>query len=125
MRRASPSTNSGYPWIDWPCQSTSSGKSARFDCDAPLRTAVADRLVPVPFGWLSEPISLPRFWSAALPTSYVLLRQDQAVPQELDHAMARRLDHPRLVECDGPHEAMLTHPDLLAAALIDAAVEQL
>jgi pimeloyl-ACP methyl ester carboxylesterase len=86
---------------------------------------VTDRLVPVPFGWLSEPISLPRFWSAALPTSYVFLRQDRAVPPELYRVMARRLDHPRPVECDGPHEAMLTHPDLLAAALIDAARAQL
>jgi hypothetical protein len=37
--------------------------------------------------------------------------------------MAGRLDQPRLVECNGPHEAMLTHPDLLASALIDAALE--
>jgi pimeloyl-ACP methyl ester carboxylesterase len=86
--------------------------------------AVVEKLVPVPFGWLSEPVSLPRFWHAALPSSYVFLRQDQAVPRELFRAMAARLDQPRHVECDGPHEAMLTHPDLLAAALIDAAKEQ-
>lgn len=85
--------------------------------------AVTSKLVPVPFGWLSEPISLPRFWGAALPSSYVFLRQDQAVPQELYRAMAGRLDQPRLLECDGPHEAMLTHPNLLAATLIDAARE--
>jgi len=86
--------------------------------------AATNKLVPVPFGWVSEPIALPRFWGAALPSSYVFLRQDQAVPQELYRAMAGRLDQPRLVECDGPHEAMLTHPDLLAAALIEAAGEQ-
>jgi hypothetical protein len=84
---------------------------------------VANKLVPVPFGWLSEPVSLPGFWGAALPSSYVFLRQDQAVPQELYRAMADRLDNPRLVECHGPHEAMLTHPVLLASALIDAALE--
>jgi hypothetical protein len=39
--------------------------------------------------------------------------------------MAARLDQHRLVECDGPHEAMLTRPDLLAAALMDAAKEQM
>jgi hypothetical protein len=49
-----------------------------------------------------------------------ILRQDLAVPQELYRAMAGRLDQPRVVDCNGPHEAMLTHPDLLAAALIDA-----
>jgi pimeloyl-ACP methyl ester carboxylesterase len=84
---------------------------------------VTNKLVPVPFGWLSESISVPGFWGAALPSSYVFLRQDQAVPQELYRAMAGRLDQPRLVECHGPHEAMLTHPDLLASALIDAALE--
>jgi pimeloyl-ACP methyl ester carboxylesterase len=86
---------------------------------------VTNKLVPVPFGWLSEPVSLPGFWGAALPSSYVFLRQDLAVPQEIYRAMAGRLDQPRVVDCDGPHEAMLTHPDLMAAALIDAAPEQL
>jgi pimeloyl-ACP methyl ester carboxylesterase len=87
--------------------------------------AVASRLVPVPFGWLSEPVSLSRFWGAALPSSYVFLRQDQNVPQELYRAMASRLDQPRLLECDGPHEAMLTHPNRLAATLIDAAKDRM
>jgi pimeloyl-ACP methyl ester carboxylesterase len=86
--------------------------------------AVTNKLVPVPFGWVSEPIALPRFWGAALPSSYVFLGQDEAAPRELYRAMAARLDRPRLVECDGPHEAMLTHPDLLAVALIEAAGEQ-
>jgi hypothetical protein len=86
---------------------------------------VANKLVPVPFGWLSGPVSLARFWSAALPTSYVFLRQDQAAPQELYRAMAGRLEQPRLGEGNSPHEAMLTHPDLLAAALIDATPDQM
>lgn len=91
---------------------------------AEVTHAAFSRLVPVPFGWLSESIFLPRFWGAALPSSYVFLRQDRAAPSELYRTMAARLDHPRLVECDGPHEAMLTHPDLVAAALMDAAQEQ-
>ena len=77
-------------------------------------------LVPVPFGWLSEPVSLPGFWRAALPSSYVFCAKTWPFPKELYRAMAGRLDQPRVVDCNGPHEAMLTHPDLLAAALIDA-----
>ena len=42
--------------------------------------AVAEKLVQVPFGWVGEPVSLPRLWDAALPSSYVFLHQDQAVP---------------------------------------------
>jgi pimeloyl-ACP methyl ester carboxylesterase len=91
---------------------------------SPLEVAaVLAKLGPVPFGWLSEPISLPRFWKTALPSSYVFLREDRAVPQELYRAMAARLNHPRLIECDGPHEAMLTHPVSLARALLEAAKE--
>lgn len=87
--------------------------------------AVFARLVRVPFGWLDEPISLPRFWDAALPSSYVFLQQDRAVPQELYRAMAARLNEPRLLECAGPHEVMLTHPDALAATLQDATKDQM
>ncbi|MFI7609725.1 alpha/beta fold hydrolase [Nonomuraea terrae] len=83
--------------------------------------AVADRLVPQPLGWLTEPISLPRFWTAEPPSSYVFLRDDRGVPMELYREMAGRLTNPRVVECDGPHEAMLTHPEALADALVTAA----
>jgi pimeloyl-ACP methyl ester carboxylesterase len=83
--------------------------------------ATVGRLVRVPLGWLEEPISLPRFWDAALPSSYVFLRDDKGVPAELYREMARRLGDPRVVECEGPHEAMLTHPGALAKALLTAA----
>lgn len=86
-----------------------------------LVAATVSRLVRVPLGWLEEPISLPRFWDAALPSSYVFLRDDRGVPAELYREMARRLGDPRAVECDGPHEAMLTHPEALAEALLAAA----
>jgi pimeloyl-ACP methyl ester carboxylesterase len=81
---------------------------------------VAKRLVPVPIGWLEEPISLPRFWNAALPSGYVFLSEDQSVPMEVYRAMAERLSNPRVVRCEGPHEAMLTHPTALAEALLTA-----
>jgi hypothetical protein len=57
----------------------------------------AGNLVPLPFGWISDPVSLSRFWDAALPSSCVFLRQGRAVPQELYRAMAGRLDQPRLL----------------------------
>jgi pimeloyl-ACP methyl ester carboxylesterase len=83
--------------------------------------AVMDRLVPVPLGWVAEPISLPRFWKAPPPAAYVFLRDDQGVPRALFQEMAGRLDNPRVLECDGPHEAMLTHPEALADTLVIAA----
>jgi len=84
-------------------------------------SAVIERLVPVPLGWLEEPIALPRFWSADLPASYIFFRNDHGPSPQTHHEMARRLANPRIVQCDGPHEAMLTHPDAVAQALVTAA----
>jgi pimeloyl-ACP methyl ester carboxylesterase len=83
--------------------------------------ATARRLVPVPLGWLTERISLPGFWAAGLPSSYVFCRDDRGAPLEVYAEMARRLGDPRTVECAGPHEPMLTHAEAMAEALLSAA----
>ncbi|HEY0449349.1 alpha/beta fold hydrolase [Actinophytocola sp.] len=84
--------------------------------ESTLRDTVS-RLVPSPYGWFDQPIQLARFWTDQPPSSFVFLRGDQAVPQEIYRAAAARLTNPRTVDCDGSHEAMLTHPKELAAAL--------
>jgi hypothetical protein len=38
--------------------------------------------------------------------------------------MAARLDNPRMVECDGSHEAMLTQPRAVVDALLFAAEDR-
>ncbi|WP_326566189.1 alpha/beta hydrolase [Amycolatopsis rhabdoformis] len=96
--------------------------SASFMQDAEEDTlaAVAARLVPTPFGWFTEPVRLTGFFGAPVPSSYVYLLDDQAVPQSVYQAAAARLADPRVVECAGSHEAMLTHPAELAEALVKA-----
>lgn len=84
--------------------------------------ATTNRLVPTPLGWFDEPIKLPRFFDLHLPASYVFLRDDRSAPKERYRAMAARLDHPAIVECDGSHQAMLTRPHAVANAL-RAAIE--
>jgi len=79
--------------------------------------ALEPRLVPTPAGWSNEPIRLDRFWASSIPSSYVFLAQDQAVPAEIYQAAAGRLDSPRTIEIDGSHLVMLTHPERLARAL--------
>jgi pimeloyl-ACP methyl ester carboxylesterase len=79
--------------------------------------ALEPRLVPAPAGWSDEPIRLDRFWASSIPSSYVFLAQDQAVPAEIYQAAAGRLDSPRTIEIDGSHLVMLTHPERLARAL--------
>ena len=88
--------------------------------------ATTSRLIALPLRQLAQPIRLPRLHLNARPgttpdtmppTSYVFLRHDRTVDPDLWHRMADRLYKPRLLECDGPHEAMLTHPHQLAEAL--------
>jgi pimeloyl-ACP methyl ester carboxylesterase len=69
---------------------------------------VTNKLVPVPFGWLSEPVSLPGFWRAALPSSYVFLRQDLAVPQR---ALPRHGRPPGSTSRRGLQRPALGHAD--------------
>jgi pimeloyl-ACP methyl ester carboxylesterase len=83
-------------------------------------TAITNRLVPTPLGWFDEPIKLPRFFDLHLPASYVFLRDDRSAPTERYRAMAARLDHPQIVECEGSHQAMLTQPNAVANALRSA-----
>jgi hypothetical protein len=63
-----------------------------------------------------------RVFDLHLPASYVFLHHDRSASKERYQAMAARLDHPAIVECDGSHEAMLTLPDAVANAL-RAAIE--
>ncbi|WP_432846334.1 alpha/beta fold hydrolase [Amycolatopsis sp. CA-161197] len=90
------------------------------DADEALAASVAARIVPSPLGWLTEPVRLSRFFTSGVPSSYVFLQQDQAVPKTAYERSANRLADPRIVECPGSHEAMLTHPAELAKALLEA-----
>ncbi|WIX82766.1 alpha/beta hydrolase [Amycolatopsis carbonis] len=90
------------------------------DADEALAAATASRLVPTPFGWFTEPARISRFFESGVPSSYVYLLEDQAVPKTVYQAAAARLADPRIVECAGSHEAMLTHPAELAEALLKA-----
>jgi len=80
-------------------------------------------MAPAPFGWFDEPIRRPRFFDLGLPSSYIFLRQDQAIPRERAERMAARLGTPRLVECEGSHQAMQSRPHEVAGALIAASAD--
>jgi pimeloyl-ACP methyl ester carboxylesterase len=82
------------------------------------------RLLPTPFGWFDEKIHLPRFFDLDLPSSYIFPRQDIAIPREQAEQMAARLADPRLVACEGGHQAMQSRPRHLTDALIAASEEK-
>jgi pimeloyl-ACP methyl ester carboxylesterase len=77
-----------------------------------------DRTVPCPEGWLTDKVKLPTFAKATVPTSYVFLQEDVTVPKEIYQANASRLRKPKTTEAPGSHEAMLSRPLELAAAIL-------
>lgn len=90
------------------------------DASEALQKEVEPKLVPTPGGWLDEPIKLRNAGTGTIPSSYIFLTEDQAVPQDLYHAAAKRLGDPRVVSAPGSHEAMLTRPAELAVAITSA-----
>ena len=74
-------------------------------------------LVPVPSGWPRTRLA-PGFWRTALPSSYVFCAKTWPFPRALPR---HGRDWINLASwTTTARRAMLTHPDLLAAALINA-----
>jgi pimeloyl-ACP methyl ester carboxylesterase len=78
-------------------------------------------LVPEPHAPIFETLSLPNFTSLAIPTVYVSCRDDLSLPPGAFHpGQSSRLQEPELIEIDGDHESLLTAPERLADALLEA-----
>jgi pimeloyl-ACP methyl ester carboxylesterase len=91
------------------------------DCDdATVRWAFA-RLCPERAGETStEPVSIPGFWAADLPRSYIRCLQDRAKPAWLSDLVADRLGVAPLT-VDASHSPFLSRPAELAELLVAAA----
>lgn len=77
-----------------------------------------------PFSTFTDKISLPRpLAELSVGKSYLHMRQDLAVPQSLPWhpRLSERLGLYRLIQIDGSHETMLSHPNRLADAIWMAA----
>lgn len=82
---------------------------------------VTRRLVPLSLRQLEEPLHLTAPPGSGPSPAFVFLQDDRSIDPVVWRGMADRLDSPDLFTCVGPHEAMLTHPDELAAVLLTAA----
>jgi pimeloyl-ACP methyl ester carboxylesterase len=92
--------------------------------DEQTARATWERLVPEPSRPIFEPLRLSRLPTLEIPTAYITFRQDQAMPPGFWHpGMSARLGAVTFIELEGDHEALLTHPDPLAAALTEPASE--
>ena len=91
--------------------------------DAPESVArsVWEQLAPEPNQVNLDKLDLKRFYSLAVPRSFIYCRQDKALPQGYFHPrMSSRLGVFKLLEMDGSHEVMFTRPIELADKIIEA-----
>jgi pimeloyl-ACP methyl ester carboxylesterase len=90
------------------------------DCDEATARWAFDRLGPERFGDTTvTPVSVPRFWEADLPRSFIVCEQDRSMPRWLADNVAHRLGVEQL-SIDTSHSPFLSRPRELAELLVHA-----
>ena len=90
------------------------------DCDDATVAWAFDRLTPERVGdTATTPVSVPTFWAANLPRSFIRCEQDHAQPRWLADLVARRLGVATLT-IDASHSPFLSRPRELAELLVHA-----
>ncbi|CAN7170726.1 alpha/beta fold hydrolase [Phenylobacterium sp. LjRoot219] len=89
------------------------------DCDEATVAWAFERLTPAPSDFLTETVSIPRFWAADLPRSYIRCAQDRAKPQAMSETVVDRLGVAPL-SIDASHSPFLSRPAELAELLVAA-----
>ncbi|KWX66925.1 alpha/beta fold hydrolase [Mycobacterium sp. NAZ190054] len=90
------------------------------DCDEATARWAFERLGPERFGDTTvTPVSVPRFWAADLPRSFIVCEQDRSMPRWLADTVARRLGVEQL-SIDASHSPFLSRPRELAELLVHA-----
>jgi pimeloyl-ACP methyl ester carboxylesterase len=91
------------------------------DCDPDTAAWAFERLTPQCIDvMVVEPISVPRFWSADIPRSFIRCADDGAFPRRLSQRQIDRLGVTPL-EIAGSHSPFLSRPAELARLLVHAA----
>ena len=90
------------------------------DCDETTARWAFDRLGPERFGDTTvTPVSVPDFWAADLPRSFIRCLQDRSMPRWLADTVTRRLGVEQLT-IDASHSPFLSRPRELAELLVHA-----
>ena len=114
LARASSDDTMLIPWQIW---------RDNFIQDAlePVARCLWEQLSPEPNQVNLDKLSLKRFYSLAIPKSFIHCRQDKALPPGYFHPrMSSRLGAFELIEMDGGHEVMFTRPEELANKIVEA-----
>ncbi|KUH80366.1 MULTISPECIES: alpha/beta fold hydrolase [unclassified Mycobacterium] len=90
------------------------------DCDEATARWAFDRLGPERFGDTTvTPVSVPSFWAAELPRSFIRCMQDRSMPRWLADTVTHRLGVEQLT-IDASHSPFLSKPRELAGLLVHA-----
>jgi pimeloyl-ACP methyl ester carboxylesterase len=89
------------------------------DCSQADAEWAASRLTPQPLAPSTEPVSIPRFWKAGLPRSFIKCTQDRALDRRAADGFIRRLGV-QPFEIDASHSPFLSQPAALADLLLEA-----
>lgn len=91
------------------------------DCDADTAMWAFERLTPQRIDvMVSEPISVPHFWAADIPRSYIRCTADRAFPRQLSDRQIKRVGVQPL-DIDSSHSPFLSRPAELAQLLVKVA----
>ena len=94
------------------------------DAPEPGARSLWEQLSPEPNQVNLDRLDLKRFYSLAIPRSFIYCRQDKALPPGCFHPrMSSRLGEFKLLEMDGSHEVMFTRTEELADKIIDASFD--
>ena len=94
------------------------------DATESIARSIWEQLSPGPNQVNLDRLDLKRFYSLALPKSFIYCRQDKALPPNYFHPrMSSRLGTFKLIEMDGSHEVMFTRPAELAEKIVEASSE--
>ena len=94
------------------------------DAPEPGARSLWDQLSPEPNQVNLDRLDLKRFYSLAIPRSFIHCRQDKALPPGCFHPrMSSRLGEFKLLEMDGSHEVIFTRTEELADKIIEASFD--
>jgi pimeloyl-ACP methyl ester carboxylesterase len=94
------------------------------DAPEPVARSLWEQLSPEPNQVNLDKLCLKRFYSLAIPKSFIHCRHDKALPPGYFHPrMSSRLGAFKLLEMDGSHEVMFTRPEELADKIVEASFD--
>lgn len=93
------------------------------DCDEATARWAFDLLTPAPTEFLVETVTLPRFWKANLPRSFIWCEQERSMPRAMGDSVIHRLGVQPLT-IDSSHSPFLSKPRELAELFVRATKTQ-